>query len=424
MTRWVIVVMLCLSSLAQADGIQTKGEMFFLVPFQNGGWDQSWIGPIKRARDSKDNPTLTIYVVNADGAGTPAEIEAKLPKLVAVDGIEVGGAKPTQIVIGKGKEEKLSKVSVGYGPDATVGEATLRLIAATINGTPALVAIINFETQTNVLVGVPTTDAAKPLFESIVRGMSISRRSKPKAQALPDVRPIAPVKDLVTTGKPPKGQALGFAWCGDATITFARPLALKQIELASKAKVTVGVSLDGGDAIAKQVGRDGAEVEVARAVTTVKLSVPKNGCASAAFADREGTSFALVRGIDPAAVDALPAAITAFQNALFESAKLEAVVTFPFSVRSHVARKPTVHRDWASLAKACAKDSDACPTVGYAIGELEPTLAGDRLELRFPAGYQATEEDLWRLVWKDGAWKLAGVDFRSKPRGPEGIPQP
>ncbi|HEU0029176.1 MAG TPA: hypothetical protein VFQ53_01000 [Kofleriaceae bacterium] len=468
---WLLSFVIAVAaSAAHADGIQTRGEMFFLVPFQNGGWDQAWVGTvqagdavgrIKRARDNKDAPTLTVYVIEASGAGTPAEIEAALPKHVAKDGVEVGGAKITSAVFGKGKEEELS-VKVGYGADAPRGKLILRTSTATLNNKPALVAIASFEQETEILVGIPENDAAKALFDKVIHDVSISRRAKrvPKAPELAPLRTIALVKDVTASSAKAKAdgwQALAYslddprgltsAWCegkpdpgvGESlTITFARPTSLKAIDIASqKAKqvTAVNVSLDGGAPIAVKLDDRWKGLPLDKPVTTVAIAIGAtakgaDSCLAVRLRDPQGFDMTVLRGFEPAAVDALPAAITALQAALFDAGrpKLQPLVAFPFSIRATGQKKAVAHKDWAAIAKKCAGDGTAtgCPQTAVsstAFGAfIEPvSRTPGTLDVVFPAeSFRATSQDVWRLTWDGKAWKLSAIDWLPRKPGREG----
>jgi hypothetical protein len=468
---WLLSFVIAVAaSRAYADGIQTRNEMFFLVPFQDGGWDQSWVGTvqagdavgrIKRARDKKDAPTLTIYVIEATGSGTPAEIEAALPKHIAKDGVEVGGAKITSAVFGKGKEEELS-VKVGYGADASRGKLILRTSTATLNNKPALVAIASFEQATNILVGIPETDAAKAVFDKVIHDVSISRRAKrvPKPPELAPLRPIALVSEVTASSAKSKAdgwqalafslddpRGLGSAWCegkpdagvGESlTITFARPTSLKAIDIASqksKQVTAVNVSLDGGTPAVLKLDDRWKGLPVDKQVTTVNVAIGAtakgaDSCVAVRFRDPQGFDMTVLRGFEPAAADALPAAITALQAALFEDGrpKLQPLIAFPLSVRASGQKKPVVHKDWAAIAKKCAGDGTAtgCPqtavssTAYGAFVELVSRAPG-RLDVVFPAeNFRASSQDMWRLTWDGKAWKLTAIDWVPRQPGSDG----
>jgi hypothetical protein len=476
---WLVIVLGVLGALggreARADAIQAPGSWLFRLPSQAGGWHQDWVGkplagksvgPIKRARDKKDAATLTIFVINADGAGTPAEIEARLPKFISVEGVEVDGAKITSAVFGKGKEEQLP-VQVGFGSDSKKEPVTLRASTATLNGKACLIAIINFEKTTNILVGVPGTDAGKPLFEKISRDLVVNRQTpqKPKPPTIADVRSMFAVKSITASStKAGKrfaahqalANAPGFsrtrpsAWCegkrdagvGESlTITFAQPVEARSIDVTgldgTNNLTSVTIGLDGEKPVTLKIAGDRwGSLTLTRKVTTVVIAIASatkrganDSCLAVQFTERvDGSTWdvAALVGFDANALAALPDAITALQEALFEDgrAKLQPLVGFPFSNRHDGGKKKVVHKDWKSLAKACVGDGSAagCPQTADNGGPFLDPMAGapGTLDLLFTRGYQATTEIVWRLKWSGSAWKLIAVDYRAKQRGAEG----
>ena len=91
-------------------------------------------------------------------------------------------------------------------------------------------------------------------------------------------------------------------------------------------------------------------------------------------------------------------------------------------------RRATTHKDWKSIAKACAGDGtdSRCPqtaTSSTSFGTfVEPVVRGpSTIELVFPAeSFRATSQDVWRLEWDGGAWRLVAIDWLARQAGEEG----
>ena len=201
----------------------------------------------------------------------------------------------------------------------------------------------------------------------------------------------------------------------------------------------MNVSFDGGaeTAAAPDDDRSWTTVDVKREVTTVKVAIASvaqaksksksnDTCVSLRLDNDEGLVLAPLRGVPPAAAAAVPSAVAAIHGALFEDGRpqLQPLVAFPFTVRAAGARSASKHKDWNSVKKACAADSAGCPQMAAADGGfgwfVEPSYANGVLELVFPGGVHETTEDVWRLKWVDGAWKLTAIDYRTKKAGQEG----
>ena len=136
----------------------------------------------------------------------------------------------------------------------------------------------------------------------------------------------------------------------------------------------------------------------------------------------EGTRY-VARGLDGAALSALPQFMAAMEKSLNDPARagLDKLVAFPFSYEASdwfldgSNRKAQKVANAKALEAACKKKAPAClgmPNTGgrddtARVGSPGPGL----LTVRFPSRREVI--DVWHLAWKGSAWKLVSADYES-----------
>jgi len=241
--------------------------------------------------------------------------------------------------------------------------------------------------------------------------------------------------------KPDEGVGQG------VTIEFASPTQVDAIKVAAGVWKTarlfesnnriasLDVTIDGKMATVKPpLTRTWIELPVRRSISTISLTIAgvtkgkmNDSCISGVAFVRNGESLAVVRGMDAAALDDLPRAVVAIQQALQPPRRvgLEKLLDFPFALREMASAEvgqadPLEYASWKALDAACQRaehaatpvESIMCPQAAGAFEGATAavrTLAPGRLEIVSPPfrGMRA----LWRLHWHGGSWHLAAIDY-------------
>lgn len=242
-------------------------------------------------------------------------------------------------------------------------------------------------------------------------------------------------------GKPNEGVGQGIA------IEFAAPTQVDAIKVAAGVWKTarlfeannriasLDVTIDGKTATVKPpLTRTWIELPVRRSISTISLAIAgvtkgkmDDSCISGVAFVRNGESLAVVRGMDAAALDDLPRAVVAIQQALQPPRRvgLEKLLDFPFALREMASADvgqadPLEYASWKALDAACQRaehaatpvESIKCPQaagVFEGVTAVVRTLAPGQLEIVSPPfhGMRA----LWRLRWRGGQWRLAAIDY-------------
>jgi hypothetical protein len=245
------------------------------------------------------------------------------------------------------------------------------------------------------------------------------------------------------------------AWCegkpdegiGQAiTIELASPTQVDAIKVAagvwksaklfeSNNRITaLDVTVDGTTTTVNPTAtRTWLEVPIRRSISSLTLKIAgvtkgkmNDSCLSGVAFVRNNEPVAAMRGVDGAAMSALPRTFVAIQKALRspQRAGLEQLLDFPFVLhdfRGFYAGQPepVEYATWKALAAACQRADAAtksvenitCPRPAE-IADISTTVrtrGPGQLEVVFP--HLADLRQLWRLRWHDGAWHLAAIDY-------------
>jgi hypothetical protein len=216
----------------------------------------------------------------------------------------------------------------------------------------------------------------------------------------------------------------GTAWCArggeSLTLTFATPVPLDQLEvraglwksgegnegLARDVPKDVQIVSDTGEILVVHPGRSG-HVLVAWTGDAPRTLVIKPGpmpagklaCLDGVVAWREGVALRMLPGVDDAALARLPADLKTLQGALqgCDKEALGKVVRLPLLV---AGQKVTSVAQAQGLCKAGRLAVAAFEAEDVALAS-QPVAPG-MVSVKLPTG-------TWRLAWRSGAWKLAGV---------------
>jgi hypothetical protein len=251
-------------------------------------------------------------------------------------------------------------------------------------------------------------------------------------------------------GKPDEGVGEGVA------IALAAPTQIDAIRIAAgvwkSAKLhaannqiaALEVSLDGKPTrVSPAATRTWLEVPVGRTVSTIAIKLAEvkkakmnDSCLSGVELVQHHEVLQPARNLEGAAAAELPRALAALQSSLLAPGRpgLEKLLEFPFvnhdasGFFAAGAPGPIKHASWKALDAACRAwdklvERDAIdesrPVSCQRPADVDP--ADDRparvinagpgkIEVVFPGHREVNE--LWRLHWRDGAWRLTAIDYR------------
>ena len=460
----LVAVILTTSALsARAEAIQAK-DMMFILPRIGHAWDQKTFGiEGKVIVDEPSAPTLTIVLFYPKREGSLDQVMSAAEADLKGSAIRIGGKAAQSFKVGKLAE-------------STINGATVRMGDGTLDATPVLVATLQRDKASVVLVGIAKNDKAKEQFTAIVKSLEPPAKKATPApdnedagEPMPKLGRFAALKDITAsstfadkskkdlygawrvldyeTTEEPEGLPKT-AWCegkkdegiGEGiTINFAAPTKIDNVDIAAgvwlseklyKANnqiTSLAISVDGG--AAKKVAPPAAhgewlEVPIGKAVSSLKVTIDtvkkgkmNDSCISAVrLRDDEG-EIATVRGLEPKAVAALPAAYDAVVKAIStpDRAGLEKLVTFPFIYESSDwffdGTKPVRHANWKSIEAACKKQKRGCPGAPNTGGRDDAASVAQEgaggVVVTFPSRREVA--DTWHFVWVKGEWKLSDM---------------
>jgi hypothetical protein len=456
-----------LSSVPSAHAEAVGGYwMDFILPSIGHPWKQTTGPDGVVVVDEPAAPNLTIVLLRVKKEGTLDEILGRTEGELTASALRVGG-------------NAIKSFKPGKAADSTLQGAAMRIGVATLDGAPVQFAMAQRDSKTVVLVGIAKNDKAKQQFDEIVKGLTPGRKRPPPppqeptedaVEALPKLGTFAAVKDITASStfadkKDRYGawRVLQFdtvvqdgeetdypktAWCegkpdegiGESiTINLLAPTKIAQLQIAAGVWLTpklfgannritsLAISFDGGAAkkVTPAAEREWLEVAVNAAVSSIKITIDtvkkgkmNDSCISGVRLRSADSAIETVRGLDAAAVAALPAAYAAIEKALGDPGRagLDKVAAFPFTYESsdwffEGNQKPVKHANWKSIETACKKKKPGCPGGPNTGGRDDParvTGAGaGRVIIVFPSRREVADQ--WHLVWKDGAWKLTDM---------------
>lgn len=467
-TGLIALVLVLASASAHAEAIQAR-DMMFILPRIGHAWDQKTFGTEgKVIIDEPKAPNLTIVLLYPKKEGTLDQVLGAAEADLKASSIRLGG-KPIQ------------SFKAGKLAESTINAATVRMGDATLDGAPALLAALQRDKGSVVLVAIAKGDKAKEQFAAIVKSLEPPPKKTTPApppdtsddvEPLPKLGAFAAVKDVSATSTYPdksKKDLYGAwrvleyelagdpmqgipktAWCegkpdegvGEGiTINLLAPTKIENLLIATGVWLTpklhkannqitsLAISLDGRApkkvAAATEHG-EWTEVPVGKAVSSIKITIDavkkgkmNDSCISGVQLGGESISLGVVRGLDAAAVAALPAAYDAIAKAIASPslAGLDKHLAFPFTYESsdwffEDNHKPVKHASWKSIETACKKKKIGCPSGPHigGRGDYDARVEGagnGAVTITFPSGREVS--DVWHLVWTKGAWKVTDM---------------
>ncbi len=153
------------AAVARADQLRQAGFAFEL-PRLGKAWEQEARGDLVVASDDSDTvPELQIFAFPARKEGPLAEIEGHLAAELARPGVSLAG-------------DPVKTVKLGQASGETIADASVRVGAVTVNGEPAVFAIVQRSGHSLILLGVPKPgifDRGAANFRAVVHGLQAAR---------------------------------------------------------------------------------------------------------------------------------------------------------------------------------------------------------------------------------------------------------
>lgn len=370
----------------------------------------------------------------------------------------------------------IKSVELGKAFDSESRGARQRWGKAKIDGKDAQFAILSRDKETIFLAGIASSSDGKGAFAKMVSQLESNEDvSSDASEKLPKLDTIIVLQDATASStfvdKKKKDayapwQILDWdsvenagmdvppnAWCEgkpdegigeNVTLTLAAPTRVDEMKIAAGVwlnqklfdannRITaLSVSFDGGPAIkvSPSAKREWSTVKVGKPITTIKLTIDgvtkgkmNDSCISGVELSVGDDTPNIARGLDAAAMAALPAFYAALEKALADPARagLDKLLAFPFTYESSdwfldgSNRKPQKIANAKALATACKKKAPACPGLPNTGGREDNARLGGPgpglLSIRFPSSREVI--DVWQLAWKNGAWKLTSAAYES-----------
>ena len=162
------IAVLASPAVATADQLRHPSGFAFELPKIGKAWEQEPRGDVLIVGDESDGvPELQIFAFSPRKEGTLAEIEGRLATELARPGVSLAG-------------DPVKTVKLGQVAGETITDASARIGAVTVNGEPAMFAVVQRPGHSLILLGVPKAGASCVSTGSGLRCVQ-ARRDAPQA---------------------------------------------------------------------------------------------------------------------------------------------------------------------------------------------------------------------------------------------------
>jgi len=462
--RLAVVCVVVWAGTVRGDELKHPSGFTFELPQIAKAWEKQTKGDLIIVNDETDKlPELEVFAFPPRKDGTPEDIEARFASELPRPGVTLAGEAIKSVKVAQSATAKVA--------DATVRSGVVTLNG----GDKAAFAIVQRAGKSLILLGVPKPgifERGQSNFRALVQSLKADASiDMPKLPTLAIIKEVTATSTFVDPkhkdAYAPRrvidfgGQIPSTAWCegkpdegiGETvTITFAAPTQIDKLSIAAGVWKTqklftannqitaLDLTLDGKTTTLKPATtRTWLDVPVGRAISKIELKIAavqkgrmNDSCISGVRFERASKPIEHLTGIDGAALAELPRAIEKIEAALSapNRAALQQVIDFPFTLNDagdffYSAHKPFKYANWKAVEAAC-KAQDKLAAKGKEItkttcpGPASFDSADDRearigspgankLEIAFPSHREVLE--VWRLKWRDGAWRLTAIDY-------------